>query len=260
MNLSNKNIILTGASSGIGQELLAKLCKYDNTKIIAVARNTDNIPKGRNIFPFSADLSKEKEVDRLFEYGEELFGTIDIFIANAGFAYLEELNEPDWQHIEKIYSLNTTSVIYSLLKFSSQDTEKPLQFACTLSAVAFVPLHGYALYCSSKAALHQFIESYRYEQKGNLTITAIYPVATKTAFFDHASGADNTPAPWPQQRVESVVKKIIRGIEKGKSRIYPSTLYRIFYPIGRAFPIFLKIYSSIEKGKTKKWLKMRRGL
>lgn len=255
MNLANKNIILTGASSGIGKEILDQLCQYEGTKIISVARNIGNIPNSRNnVFLFSADLSQKEGVDAVFEYAHRVFGQVDIFIANAGFAYIEELQDADWNHIEDIFSLNVTSVIYSLERFNEQGGSSQRQFVATSSAVAFVPLHAYALYCSSKAALHQFMEAYRYEKDKNLILTTIYPVATRTAFFDHASGKESTPSPWPAQSVENVAKKIIKGVKKNKKRIYPSFLFRVFYPIGRALPFFLKIYSKMEMRKTRKWL------
>lgn len=255
MDLKNKNIILTGASSGIGAKLLEKICMYEGVRVIAVARSIDTVTNfSDRIIPFQADLSSQEGVDSLFDFAANSLGHIDVFIANAGFAYIEELSEPDWNHIEKIYSLNTTSVIYSLLKFNKQASGNPIQFVCTMSAVAFVPLYAYALYCSSKSALHQFIEAYRYESGDNLTITAIYPVATKTDFFDKGSEQINTPLPWPAQKVETVADRILSGIVKNKKKIYPSVAFRIFYPIGRAFPFLLKIYSLLEKKKMRKWL------
>lgn len=255
MNLTNRNIILTGASSGIGKALLELLCQYEGIRIVAIARNIDSITSHPNkVFPFSADLSQKEGVDSVFEFAKETLGEVDIFIANAGFAYIEELQNSDWKHIENIFSLNVTSVIYSLEKFNEQAQGRHKQFVAISSAVAFVPLHAYALYCSSKAALHQFMETYRYEKDKSLTLSTVYPVATRTSFFDSASGNENTPPPWPAQNVESVVKKITKGITSGKKRIYPSLLFQLFYPIGRAFPVFLKIYSKMEMRKTKKWL------
>lgn len=256
MNLAGKNIVLTGASSGIGRKILDLLLQYQDTKVVAVARNTSSIPtlQGR-IYPLSADLSTQEGVDKLFEISKAQIGDIDIFIANAGFAYMEENESPDWERIEKIFGLNVNSVIYSLERLKEEARGRKIHFVATCSAVAFVPLHAYALYCSSKAALHQFMEAYRYEKGENLTLTVVYPVATSTHFFDRASGTQNTPSPWPTQSVDVVARKIVKGITKEKKRIYPSTLFRIFYPIGRMFPFLLRIYSSIEKKKTKRWLR-----
>ncbi len=253
MKLDNKNIILTGASAGIGKELLNILSLYEGVKIVAIARHTENIPQTENIYPYSADVSTQEGVDSVFNFAKKTFGNTDIFIANAGFAYLEKLETPDWKHIENIFTLNVFSPIYSLEKLS-QDSVKQKAFVCTISGAGLASLPAYSLYCSTKAALHHFVKTYRYEKQDNLQITAVYPVATRTDFFDKATGEKDTPLPWPRQDSKTVAKKIIKGIERGKRQVFPSLLFRIFYPIGRAFPFMLNIYSLLEKRKVKNWL------
>lgn len=256
MDLKGKNIILTGASSGIGRDMLDILALYPNVKIVAVARHADRIPQKEGIvYPYAADISSKDGVDNVFNYAQEVFdGEADVFIANAGFAYLEKINNSDWQHIENIFNLNVFSPIYSLEKLLAGSNNKKVAFTCTISGAGLVSLPAYSLYCSTKAALHHFVQTYRYEQSENLQITAVYPVATRTEFFDKATGEDSTPLPFPTQNSQTVAKKIIRGIEKGKENVYPSLLFRFFFPIGRAFPIFLKMYSGLEKRKVGKWL------
>lgn len=255
MDLSGKNIILTGASSGIGREVLELLTAYDDAKIVAVARHKEHIPIIEDkIYPFAADVSTSEGVDSVFEYARKILGEVDIFIANAGFAYLERLDTPDWKHIEYIYNLNVFSPIYSLEKFVAISNDKPVAFACTISGAGLASLPAYSLYCSTKAALHHFVQTYRYEQRKTLQLTAIYPVATRTQFFDKATGEKDTPLPFPSQDAHTVAKKIVRGIERGKKSVYPSVLFRMFYPIGRAFPFLMKAYSNMEKRKVRKWL------
>lgn len=254
MNIDGKNIILTGASSGIGLEILKLLVKYNDVKIIAVARDTDNIPIASNIFAFSQDVSTKEGIDNLFRFASKTFGHIDIFIANAGFAYLEKLDKPDFEHIQYIYSLNVFSPIYSLEKLIAQKGQRPKTFACTISGAGLASLPAYSLYCSTKAALHHFIQTYRYEKPKYLQITAVYPVATCTAFFDKATGKKDTPLPFPQQDACVVARKIVKGICKGRKRVFPSFLFRVFYPIGRMFPLLMKLYSLNEKRKVKGYL------
>lgn len=253
MDINNKNIILTGASSGIGLFLLKLLSSYHNVRIIAVARRTESISvKEGIIFPFSADLSDEKGVDSLFEYSRSVFGETDLFIANAGYAYLEKLADPNWKHIENIFALNTFSPIYSLQKLAEQDTNNPTCFVCTISAVAQVPLPYYSLYCSTKSAIHQFIEAYRYEAPHNLQVMAVYPIATRTAFFEKAADDKDSPIPFLSQSPEVVAKAIVKGIEKNKKRVYPSLLFRIFNVLGQNFTFLFSLYSAFEKRKVDK--------
>lgn len=255
MKMTGKNIVLTGASSGIGKEILDILSSYTNIKIVAIARHIENIPrKDGVIYPFAADVSTSEGVDKVFDYVRSTIGDIDVFIANAGFAYLEKLNIPDWQHIEYIYKLNVFSPIYTLEKLTAISGSKAIAFVCTISGAGLASLPAYSLYCSTKAALHHFIQTYRYEQKSNLQLTAVYPVATRTGFFDKATGEPNTPLPFPSLDAKAVARKIIKGIESGKKTVYPSLLFRLFYPIGRAFPFLLKMYSLSERRKVRKWL------
>ncbi|MFR9165331.1 MAG: SDR family NAD(P)-dependent oxidoreductase [Dysgonomonas sp.] len=254
MDIKNKNIILTGASSGIGKELLKLLSVYEGTKIVAVARHINSIPKIDNIiYPFAADVSTPDGIDSVFEYATKTTGETDIFIANAGFAYLEKLKSADWEHIENIYSLNVYSPIYSLEKMIN-DGNKTKMFVSTISGAGLVSLPGYSLYCSTKAALHFFMETYRYECNKNLKIMSVYPVATRTEFFDKASKTEDTPLPWPVQEPITVAKAIIKGIRKNKKEVYPSIIFRIFFPIGRALPFLFRLYSLNEKRKVKKWM------
>lgn len=255
MDLRVEHIILTGASSGIGREILDILASYNGVKILAVARHIDEIPEVEGVvYPFSADVSSAEGVDKVFDQAQQIFGHIDIFIANAGFAYLERLETPDWQHIRKVYDLNVFSPVYSLERLVALNKGRPVAFACTISGAGLVSLPAYSLYCSTKAALHHFVQTYRYEKANNLQLTAVYPVATRTAFFDKATGEEDTPLPFPAQDAKIVARKYIKGIEKGKKNVYPSTLFRLLYPIGRAFPFCLKVYSLLERKKVRKWL------
>lgn len=251
MNINGKNIILTGASSGIGAALLKELLQFDNVRIIAVARHVETIPyKEGMVFPFSADLTNREGVDSLFAYAERTFGAIDIFIANAGFAYFEQMRQPDWEHIDAIFELNVFSVCYALEKFSVGVEDRKLLFICTISAVAFIPLPYYSLYCSTKAALHQFIETYRYEARKNLNIMAVYPVATHTSFFQKAYHSKKPVFPFLSQNSETVACSVIRGIKKDRKKVYPSCLFQVFNVFNRIFPFLGHFYSLNEKRKT----------
>lgn len=247
MNINGKNIILTGASSGIGLEVLKLLSEYKDTRIIAVARNVDDIPIVKdNIFAYSADISHCHEIDKLFNFALSKIGSVDIFIANAGFAYMERLSVPNWNHNKKIFEVNTLSPIYSLEKLGAQNNAQEKFFVCVSSAVSQVILPYYSLYCASKSAIHYFLEAYRYEADSNMRIACVYPIATRTSFFEKAN---TTVIPFLSQDATTVAKSIVKGIQKNKQKIYPSTLFRIFKNAGRIFPVLLAIYSRREKRK-----------
>lgn len=256
MEIDNKKIILTGASSGIGKEILKKLLNY-NCDVIAVARNVQRIPNlGEHVIPYSCDVSVKEEVDKLFEFALDKFKNVDIFIANAGFAYCEQIDKADWEHINKIYSTNVYSPIYSAEKMKSINKGREYSVVITCSAVARVALPGYSLYCSTKAAIDSFAKNYRYEMKDNGNLSLVYPVATNTNFFKKA--ADSAPVPWPVQSPAIVAKKVIRGIEKNKRKINPSAFYTVGNIMDGILHFIYPIYEKIQAGKFDKWLKAKK--
>lgn len=251
MNLNKKNIVITGASSGIGKEILKKLMQYE-VNVVAVARNVSKIPANQKVIPYSCDVSNKEEVDKLFDFAAEKLGSIDIFIANAGFGYCEQIKDANWEHIADIFRTNVFSPIYSAEKMRVINGERKYSVVITCSAVSEVPLPGYTLYCATKHALNGFGRVFQYEAKKNEIISFVYPIATKTKFF--AKAAEKAPVPWPVQASDKVAESVIRGIEKEKRFIYPSKTFIVLRAINRIFPFTNTIYGKIQNAKFQKWL------
>lgn len=244
----NKKIVITGASSGIGADLV-KLLSDDN-KIVACARNVDKILNHPNVVRIKCDVSSKEELENFIKRSYEILGDIDIFFANAGFAYYEKIEKSDYEHIEKIFKTNVYSAIYSLLKLKELKKDKSFQFVVTASAMSFNAMPGYALYSSTKYALKGFADSYRYELGKNQILQMVFPIATYTSFFDVA-GSDNLP--WPRQKSVDVAKKIIKGVIKKRKNIFPYEPFKLVLFFNKFFPLF-KIYNFIEYKKFNKSL------
>jgi uncharacterized protein len=110
MEIKNSNVVITGASSGIGQELLSLLLEA-GARFVAASRTIEetNI-EHENLYKKNFNVSVKEDLDQLFELALDKLGDIDLFIANAGFAYYEKLGEPDWDHIRQIFETNTTGL------------------------------------------------------------------------------------------------------------------------------------------------------
>lgn len=254
MNLNGKNIILTGAGSGIGREVLAQLRRYDCT-VMAADLNAGSIEAvpGR-VIPWSGDLSSPEAVDRLFQEAVAAMGCVDLFIANAGFAYYEEIGQADWRHIERIYRINTFSPIYAAEKMKDLNGSRPYNVAVTASAMAYLSLPGYSLYSATKASLRGFAEAYRYELGSDQHFQVIYPIATRTNFFNHAG---DSPVPFPSQDSRLVAQRIIRGIERDRKSIFPSYLFRLLMIKNRFMPLALVIERQLEFLRFRNWRQSR---
>lgn len=255
MEINRTRIVLTGGASGIGSAILRELIRF-NCKIIIADRNAAQLEKVTlsymdKVIPFVGDLSNPDQVDQLFDFAITTLGSVDLFIANAGFAYYEQLKGPDWLHLEQIIRINTLSPIYSLLKMQQMNLHKNWKTVMISSAMAEWAVPGYSIYGATKAAIHRFAEGYAFDNPGR-NLLMVYPIATRTCFFETA-GKD-IPKAFPVQSAEWVARKIIKGILRDRLHVYPSRLFRIILIINRLLPFIKPVYQSIEFRKLKHWL------
>lgn len=254
MPLSGWNIVLTGANSGIGFEILRILLNKGN-RVLAVDLRTDRIDSLKNgmVSSLVCDVSTSEGVDLVFDTAEGVLGEIDAFFANAGFAYYEVLDYEDWDRIRKIYDTNVVSVIYSYQKFLRRLDGREGIFAVTCSGMGLVGMPGYALYSSTKFALNGLQESLRPEKPDNIQLTVLYPVAVNTGFFKAASDVE-FERPYPVQEPDLVAAKMIRGIEKGKKRVFTSWMFRLALVLFTINPLIKKAYWRSQRKKLDRFL------
>ncbi len=254
MKLDGTNIVLTGAASGIGRALLELLVQFP-TQIFAVDKDPaglHTLPTGQaTIFPYPCDLGQPSAVDALFETATRQMGAIDLFVANAGFAYYEKISEADWGHLEQIYRVNVFSPLYALEKMQTLNAGRPHKTVITASAMSFLGLPGYALYGSTKAALHRFAEAYRFEMDDPRQLMLVYPIGTRTNFFGAAAQNHAAPQTWPSQAAEQVARAILRGIQHDQQMVFPFPAFRVVL----ALPPLVWAEKMIEARRLKKWLK-----
>lgn len=246
----NKRIILTGATSGIGRLLLDRLLN-SGAIVVAVGRNIDLLPQSDRVYPFQCDVSLPQNVDALFEFAISKLGEIDLFFANAGFGYCERLTKPDWNHIDSIFRTNVYSPIYALEKMMEICGEREFSYVMTVSGVAQTPLAGFSLYTSTKFALDGLVQTMQLELPKNVHLSAVYPVALKTQFFDRS--AEGAPLPMFQQTIETTVDAIFKGVARKKKYIRPMPLFNLSVWFIRVFPSFGRWALKMNSSVFKKW-------
>jgi short-subunit dehydrogenase len=255
MDINNKNIVITGAASGIGLSLLTAISQKYNANIVATDLNAFDHSIPPNVHIHQGDISTQEGVDALFDFALEKMGSIDLFVANAGFAYYEQTEQEDWQHIDRIYRCNTFSPIYSSHKMARLNQDREYGMLITASFMGIFSLPGYSLYSSTKAALLSWADAYRREKDDKGQIMMLCPVATKTHFFDTTA-----PVPWPSQTADQVTQAAIKGVLANKHRIYPSKLSVLTLFLNWVFPLVMPIYKGMEQFKFKGWLKSRQSV
>jgi len=258
MKIENRRIILTGAASGIGRALLEALCRIP-CHILAADRNGPALAGSlaalegcpAQLSGLEMDLSNSAGVDALFDEAQARMNGVDICIANAGFAYYEKITQPDWAHIETIYRLNVFSAIYSLEKLQLLAAGHDFRMVMIASGMSHLAVPGYAIYGSTKAALDRFAEGLRYELARPEQLMLVYPIATRTNFFQQA--AQKTPVPFPSQTPEIVAAAILRGIRRDRRRVYPSAIFSFILLLDRFLPLTRRLYQAHENKVFKQW-------
>jgi short-subunit dehydrogenase len=259
MDLIHKCIVLTGAASGIGLALMERLADQP-VQLLAVDVNAaalevacDRLAGSQAaITPLVCDLSCQTSLDQLFVQAVSRLGKIDLFIANAGFAYYECIETPDWDHLERIFRVNVFNTLYTIEKMKSLNSDQPYKVVVTASAMAHIGVPGYALYSATKAALDRFADAYRWQMQNPRQLMLVYPIGTRTGFFQTA-GRD-VPFAWPTQSPEQVAASILSGIRRDRGRVYPSILFRMVLFFDRFLPVH-RAEQAIEQHRFQTWLK-----
>jgi short-subunit dehydrogenase len=223
MNFLNKNIILTGASSGIGYELV-KLLAEEGANLALLARRKNVIDSlaaqlknnTSGIITLQCDVSDKNNVHSAFSEIKNTFGKIDIVILNAGLDFRSAVSDTDNSKADEIYGVNTLGLIYCInevLNDFIKRKEGCIVGVSSLSDVRGFPKSG--LYCSSKAAASTFLESLRVElKKYNIKVITVKPGFVKTPMTDK----NEFYMPFLMD-VEKATKIILNGIKKEKKII-----------------------------------------
>ena len=261
-HIRGKNVVITGASSGIGKEVLDRLADpAHGNRVLASSRTIEKLKGyGSNVTLFNCDVSKKEGVDRLFEKAESLFDKIDLVIANAGAPYYEKFDYVNWDRIENIFNLNTISPIYTYSKYLEHLNGREGHIAFTISAMGEMAIPGYALYTATKFAMKGFQEEIRLEAPKNIKITAVYPVSTATNFFNVGGNGIDVGRPFPVQKADLVAERMINGIEKAKKHIYPCRIWKPSKLLMSVVPQVRSAYWSIEKNRLRRFVKKKADL
>ncbi|PCI00361.1 MAG: oxidoreductase [Flavobacteriaceae bacterium] len=185
MKLNNNKILITGATSGIGRALAERFCLLGN-QIIAVGRNEIRLEEltrfDNRITSFKCDISSQSELNRLIAFIKKEHKDLNVLINNAGIQYDETLLDKTYslQKIEDEISTNLTSpikLIHSLIPVLQSNSNSAI--VNVSSGLAFVPKATSAVYCGTKAAIHIFSKSLRY-QLAKIKVFEIIPPLVDT--------------------------------------------------------------------------------
>ncbi len=229
MQLSDKNILLTGASGGIGQALASALSQQ-GARLILVARNRDKLetvlaalssPRAGSHCIYPCDLGNRDELGQLITFCQQQANDqskgIDILINNAAQSWFSHLEDCPTSQIEAIISTNLSAPIQLIQGLLPQLKARPeaaiLNIGSTLASVAYP---GYSVYCGSKFGLRGFTEALRRELS-DTAVKVLYaaPRATDTDILSQRerdfNAALGNQIDEPQQVATSICAQLQSG-------------------------------------------------
>lgn len=198
MKLSGNKILITGATAGIGLALLHAFLEKDN-QIIALGRNKEQLDKlaqkDQRIIPFQCDIAHSEQLDKLTFFIEQEHPDLNILINNAGIQYNYHFQE-DQQLLHKIpHEVNVNFIapaqIIALLLPTLQ-LNKNAAIVNVSSGLGLVPKMAAPIYCGTKAALHIFSQSLRYQLE-TIRVFEIIPPLVETAMTAGRGNGKITP-------------------------------------------------------------------
>jgi uncharacterized protein len=254
-SFENKRIIVTGAGSGIGLELIRQLYPLTR-KILAVDHSVQNLEKLQKLVPdldgfLLSDLSKKEGNVLILDWIQSKWDSVDFCFANAGKAEYNAAERQDWKNMECLFQLNVFSPIQLGMALRNRYARTAFRHVITCSAIAFWAIPGYSIYGSSKAAILQWARTIWAEESGDW-LTLVFPIATSTGFFE--SAGNSIPKAFPIQNPDFVVKKTLSGVLKQKRKIFPSLLFRSMLHLNNFLYIIRPISQAIESKKFRSWI------
>jgi len=218
MNIRNNKILITGGNSGIGKEMVKQLSELGN-HIIIVGRNEKRLEEVRNEFDnvevFKCDISKKTELDDLVLFIEQNHTDLNILINNAGIQYNYQFNDgkdiPFKIENEIQINLIAPLRLISLLTPILEDQEKSA-IVNVSSGLALVPKQSAPVYCATKAGIHIFSKSLRYQlENTNIKVFEIIPSLVATPMTEGRGSGKITP--------KELVDEFIRNFKRDKLEI-----------------------------------------
>lgn len=189
-DLTGKVALITGSTRGLGRAITERYAALGAHIVVNYAGSEQAAGElvariegqGRKAIAVRADVSKVAEIDRLFDVAMQMFGRLDIVVANAGIELVGRaatgFDEADF---DRLFSVNTKGAIFTMQR-AARDIADGGRIILVGSSTTAFPMPGHALYGSSKMAPRFFVEVLAKEigQRG-VTVNSILPSATEGA-------------------------------------------------------------------------------
>lgn len=196
MDLNNKVVLISGASSGIGKAIAIEVAKAGGNLAI-VSRRVELLEALKaelesnyqvRVLVLQKDLTKTKEIEATVQQTMAFFGRIDYLINSSGIGIFKKATEFNFEEIEQTFKINTYAMIYlsQLVAREMIIQNNPGHILFVASVAGKIATPSSSIYSASKFAIIGYANSLRLElKKFNIAVTTINPGPVKTDFFNH---------------------------------------------------------------------------
>lgn len=257
MSLQKKVVLITGASSGIG-EAAARAFANEGAKVILVARSKDKLTQiasqmtGTDTLLFPIDVTCIEQVQSMIAQVLLVFGKIDVLVNNAGVGMSERIELMSLTNFRKLLEINVVAPIMLiqavLPAMRNAGNGKIINVSSMITSTIS---NGSGGYRASKLALNAISDATRHELKNsNIRVVTIFPGATATDFYKHCIGLDSLKKDTTQRVVgrspEFVAQKIIEAAQKNNREVFMSLRGFIGSRIALMFPEITDFIQSLR--------------
>jgi hypothetical protein len=226
-----RNALVTGASAGLGKEIVRQLVRDRGMTVLATARRHDRLeelaaelPSGR-VIVVAGDLADPQFRARLWGQAESLPGGLDLLVNNAGLGNYAEFAEQDFAAVRQIIEVNLVALIdlsqRAARHMKARGEGQILQIS---SILGFIGIPYSAVYVATKHAVNGLVKCMRYELRGTrVRVWAACPGQTESEFARVAMGGASTTGPLPRGApTAKVVRSILRGLDGKRAFLIPN--------------------------------------
>ncbi|MCQ2994603.1 SDR family oxidoreductase [Pseudomonas syringae] len=185
-NIEGKVVVITGASSGLG-EATARHLGGLGAKVVLGARRKANLDTlvseitaaGGNAVAYQTDVTRKEDVDALIKGALDTYGRVDVLINNAGAMAIAPMSEGKTDEWDRMIDINIKGLLYGIAAtlpvFQQQNSGHFINIASVAGIKVFSP--GGTVYSGTKFAVRAISEGLRHEVGGSIRTTTIEPGA-----------------------------------------------------------------------------------
>lgn len=222
MKTVGNTILITGGGTGIGLALAEAFVQSENTVIIC-GRREDKLIEAKKRLPSiitrTCDISKENQRKELYEWIESNHGDVNVLVNNAGIQRPIDLKKglEDIVKNEDEIEINLRSQIYLAARFIPLLSKKSNAVIINVSSgLGFAPLAIFPIYCATKAAIHSFTMSLRFQLRE--TPIKVFEVIPPTVHDTELKGRKLEKTDYSISSAE-MVDAVIKGLEADQYEI-----------------------------------------